>query len=1045
MPTLQLVIDARRAKAGADAYNRAAKSTVPASAAAGRGVDRVTRKMTNLKSTGMQLKRVMGGLFVGFTLFAAVRSMVSINAKFEETMAILRGVSNIVDKTDARFITLRETARTLGATTRFSAVEAAEGLLFLARAGFAVEEQIEAIPHVLNLATTAGMGLGQAADFASNILQAFRMEAGEMLRVVDALTIVANRSNTTVVQLAEAMKFAAPVAGALGISVEETAAAIGVLGDSGIQASMAGTNLRGIMAALLDVSTRGGQALSRMNLSLQQVSPTTENFAEIFQTFAENGLTATDAVQLFGRRNAAAALVLAASAGKIEELTEATAEYAGETERIAKLMEDTITGQWKAWISSLQEAALVSGDAGLTGSLKNLLSGLTSLTRVLAGVDGALGESSTTTRLWAAGLKGAAYGLTVYVAIVTLAKLQTIQFTLAIAANPIGIFAVALAALAAAVFFYRDSAEAAVQKTEAYNDSMAAAANSADQFADAQIKLNRALKTGNDLQAEGAMKTGISLSEANTDALQKERNALEQELKDFEGTRAKIDAAQAKFERDRNAAIALNANTLGRSGFGSAMLQRMDTRVPMPTPPAAFNEPGTGAEGMVARVQTMLEGVGATAVDVGNLMAENAPKDFGLAVLDAALESSAANTAKLRGELADFQTAVGDAKADVDAIADAIEAADKASLDYAKMMAGLNEQLFIQKNGLTDTEIAMRKAEQAVRVLSEAQREDFVDAETRIVNEAAYKKFVEDRVVVVRALVKELHDLSAAEKAAAEAAKELARQHRDASKAAADYRAFIAGLEEDVSFMESGMSSSEIAIQRQLNNTRVMLEKQRELFRDKDSQFVSGIDEVAFADHFTAEMERTEALIRRKQELQEQEAKTNKAAAEAADAIQGSFEDVLFGAESATEAVKNLGRELAKVAFRSAFNGAAGSLFTDLGASFAGMFTGGGAGTTAGAPTAGGAVAMGGVFSGGVRRFAQGGVLDGPTSFPMRGGMGLAGEAGPEAIMPLGRDGAGNLGVRGGVTVNMTVNTPNADSFRRSKQQITARLREGIG
>jgi len=87
----------------------------------------------------------------------------------------------------------------------------------------------------------------------------------------------------------------------------------------------------------------------------------------------------------------------------------------------------------------------------------------------------------------------------------------------------------------------------------------------------------------------------------------------------------------------------------------------------------------------------------------------------------------------------------------------------------------------------------------------------------------------------------------------------------------------------------------------------------------------------------------------------------------------------------------------------------------------------------------------GAISSGRVRAFASGGIVDGPTSFPMRGGMGLMGEAGPEAIMPLTRGADGKLGVRGAggggsVHVTMNVSTPDAESFQRSKSQIAAQL-----
>ena len=994
MPTLQLVIDARRAKAGADAYNRAAKSTVASSRAAGAGVDRVNRKMTNLQTTGMMLKRMLGGLFVGFTLFTVVRSLVTVNAEFEQTIAILQGVSGIADKTDARFVALIDTARELGATTRFSAKEAAEGLLFLARAGFSVEEQIAAIPSVLNLATTSGMELGRAADFASNILQGFRMEAGQMIDVVDTLTIVANRSNTSVQQLAEAMKFAAPVAGALGISVQETAAAIGVLGDSGIQASLAGTNLRGITAALLDPTDKITGALGRLGLQMSDVTPMTKNYAEIFGTLADANFTAVEAVQIFGRRNAAAALVLAASADKIERLTEATAEYAGETERIAALMEDTIIGQWKAWISAMQEAILVTGDSGLTGGLKNLLRFLTSVTRIIAGSETEMERATSTAKMLAAAIQGIAVGVAVFVALkvaISAVTLATKLFTGALAANPIGLIAVGITLAVTALIYFKDELLTLRGTTASVMDWVQAA------FSVIWSDITEVAGAIGPLVTETFNKVWGWLADSFNAA------------KDF---------------------VFGIFNSVG-SGWGDAFSQ-------------AFGIAKTIANkviGVIAGVQAMVNVVIANIIEalmqLGDLDFSNGFSGFiesarkaSVAMVDAMDFDGMADEmgeAFLKQFNADhIENLVGAVNSAFAAVGDGVgvgfEFADAFTKSYIDEFAKPYEE-YADRIAVKAQELADARAELAAEV----------DADSGRAQELA------DEIAQLNKEIGEaaggLEDITAAVDAAADAMER-------ATEGAKDYTEMMAALTEKNFILTNGLSKNEIEMRKGTQAAREMLEAQRGLpqFADKSSE--TGVDEVAFQQFMDTRLQATRDLIAANQELALQDERANKAAKEATKAIQSNFEDVLFGAESATEAVENLGRALAKVAFRSAFDGAAGSLFTDLGASFAGLFTGGTAASTA---TAGGATAMGGVFQGGVKTFAQGGVLDGPTSFPMKGGMGLAGEAGPEAIMPLGRDEAGNLGVRGGVTVNMTVNTPNADSFRRSKQQITARLREGIG
>src|SRR5690606_7971572 len=108
----------------------------------------------------------------------------------------------------------------------------------LAMAGFEVQEIYDALPGTLNLAAAAQMDLGRAADISSNILTAFGMQATELTNVADMLTYTFTNSNTSMEQLGEAFKYVGPVAQAAGLEFSEVAAALGLLGDAGIQSSM---------------------------------------------------------------------------------------------------------------------------------------------------------------------------------------------------------------------------------------------------------------------------------------------------------------------------------------------------------------------------------------------------------------------------------------------------------------------------------------------------------------------------------------------------------------------------------------------------------------------------------------------------------------------------------------------------------------------------------------------------------------------------------------------------------------------------------------
>src|SRR5690606_30654581 len=162
-------------------------------------------------------------------------------ADFEAAMARVGAVSRATAEQQEA---LTAAAREAGATTTFSATQAAEALSFLAMAGFRAEESIGALPSVLQLAASAQIHLGTPADITSNILTGYGMTVEELGRANDVLVASFTSANVDLSMLGESFKYVGPVARGAGVQFEEVAAAIGLLGNAGIQGSMAGTALR---------------------------------------------------------------------------------------------------------------------------------------------------------------------------------------------------------------------------------------------------------------------------------------------------------------------------------------------------------------------------------------------------------------------------------------------------------------------------------------------------------------------------------------------------------------------------------------------------------------------------------------------------------------------------------------------------------------------------------------------------------------------------------------------------------------------------------
>ena len=360
--TLALGLDARQMKRGAREADTA-----------------LGRVRKSARSTSRAIVQLAGA----FTAAAVARSAVRTIIQFDDRIRELGAVAGAGEE---QLRLLSRTARDLGASTRFAASEAAEGLTFLARAGFSVDEAIAAIPGTLNLASAGLLSLGEAADIASNAVSQFNLSAGETERVGDILVQTANNSNTSVRQLAEALKFVGPAANALRVPIEEAAAAIGALGNAGIQASLAGTNLRGIFAALVGPTSAGQRALAAMELTLEDIDVEARGLTEVFENLSRANLDFGRAVEIFGRRNATAALVLAANVETVRELNQLNREAEGTTRRVSEALEAGLGGALRTLRSTIEEVFLSLGKQGLEGGLEDLVRTSTSTIRILTGI-----------------------------------------------------------------------------------------------------------------------------------------------------------------------------------------------------------------------------------------------------------------------------------------------------------------------------------------------------------------------------------------------------------------------------------------------------------------------------------------------------------------------------------------------------------------------------------------------------------------------------------------------------------------------------------
>lgn len=289
-----------------------------------------------------------------------------------------------IDKNSPQFKALREQALKLGSETQFTAGDAASGQAFLAMAGFTPQAIQAALPGVLSMATAGGMDLGETADIGSNILTQFGLSADQMDRVGDTLTAAFTRTNTDLRALGETMKYAGPVAGKLGISLEQAAAMAGVLAKMGIRGSDAGTALRKSLANLSSPPKAAAEALKELGVSVAdakgKMRPMENVLADLYKATRKYG--EVDRVSFFKDIAGEEAftsfmgLVDAAGDGFLAKLRKELEGARGEAERTAKVMANNLDGDLKSLGSAWEGLRIRISDL-VDGPLRSVTQWLT--------------------------------------------------------------------------------------------------------------------------------------------------------------------------------------------------------------------------------------------------------------------------------------------------------------------------------------------------------------------------------------------------------------------------------------------------------------------------------------------------------------------------------------------------------------------------------------------------------------------------------------------------------------------------------------------
>ena len=319
--------------------------------------EKVGGTLTSVGQKLLPLSTSIAGLGV-----AAVKTTADFDSEMSKVSAISGATGTDLDK-------LRGKAREMGAKTKFSASEAAQGMQYMAMAGWKTQDMMDGLEGIMNLAAASGEDLASTSDIVTDALTAFGLSAKDSSHFSDILAAASSNTNTNVSMMGETFKYAAPVLGSLGYTAEDAALAIGLMANAGIKSSQAGTSLRGAITNLAKPTDTVAAAMDKYGISLTDSSGKMLSLRELMEQLRQKlgGLSEAEQAQaaaaLFGKNAMSGMLAIINGSDKdFEKLAGAIDNCDGSSEKMANTMNDNLQGQITILMSQLQELAISFGE-----------------------------------------------------------------------------------------------------------------------------------------------------------------------------------------------------------------------------------------------------------------------------------------------------------------------------------------------------------------------------------------------------------------------------------------------------------------------------------------------------------------------------------------------------------------------------------------------------------------------------------------------------------------------------------------------------------
>jgi len=417
---------------------------------------------SSINSTTSAFYKFSGGLAA---IAAAIVGVGTLTTKvFADLEQSIANTASVTGDTMKGVDVLEKHAREMGKSTIFTATQAAEAMYYLASAGYNAGEIFSSLDGILDLAAATQYDLAETTATVVSTLRAFNYESDQASRIANVFASAISSSQATMLKLQESMKYISPVAAQLNWNIEQTTAALSILYNSGLEASMSGTQLRMAITRLLKPTKASIEAFKRLGIEYENINPASKNLVEIITELEGANAGAAEKAkymaEIFGVRAVNAMSILVRNGSEalmsMEERITGTSKAADMQQRQI----DTLKGAWRLMTSALQEASIIIGK-NLRPAILAVIDAVRQLALTFSSLPTVIQKIIVFGGLFTAVFAGIGAQIALVIAILPklLVALSTLKMGIIALGGPITIIIAGLAALAAAIIYLLSARE----------------------------------------------------------------------------------------------------------------------------------------------------------------------------------------------------------------------------------------------------------------------------------------------------------------------------------------------------------------------------------------------------------------------------------------------------------------------------------------------------------------------------------------------------------------------------------------------------------